>query len=619
MVMFDTVHLKAIDKRETFSGCICCQLLFSLSGKRKLNEALLTFAHFSHIEHSIKKKKQRTMSLGQNRSFSEEARYIKNGPKEFPNLKIIDKGFVPGMRVVGKFYADDQLEKLCMDELQEFSNRNQFGGFLPAVKQIANVAGLPGIVKHSIAMPDVHAGYGFAIGNVAAFDMENPESVVSPGGVGFDINCGVRLLRTNLDYKDVRDIQESVAQALFNHIPVGVGSKGIIPTTPKDLHQALEMGIDWSIRQGYAWAEDKEHCEEYGRMLNADATKVSQRAQKRGLPQMGTLGAGNHYMEVQRVEKIFDKSAAKKMGIDRVNQICVMIHSGSRGLGHQVATDALVKMEKAMARDKIHTNDKQLACARINSEEGKEYLDAMAAAANYAWVNRSSMTFLARFEKKIKDKKRFLCMYTYFLIRKQNIILQAFQKIFKQDADDLDMHVVYDVSHNIAKVEQHMVDGKLMKLLVHRKGSTRAFPPHHPLIPVDYQVIGQPVLIGGTMGTSSFVLTGTEKGMRDTFGSTCHGAGRAMSRNKSRKTLDYKDVLNDLKKQGISIRVASPKLVMEEAPESYKDVTSVVDVCHTAGISKKCIQLKPIAVIKVDNLFIILLLLASSSATKMEK
>ena len=505
------------------------------------------------------------------RTFQQEMKFIHHD-KNNSNLFTIDKGFVQGMNVPGKFYVNSSLEKIVFDELRDHCQRGAFGGFLPAVKQIANVAGLPGIVKHSIAMPDVHAGYGFSIGNVAAFDMGNKSAVVSPGGVGFDINCGVRLIRTNLMYKDIRDIQESLAQTLFDHIPVGVGSKGIIPTTVKDLVSSLEMGMDWSIREGYAWPEDKEHCEEYGRMLGADATKVSKRAKKRGLPQMGTLGAGNHYIEIQRVEEIYDKFAAKKMGIFTENQICVMIHSGSRGLGHQVATDALVKMEAAMARDKIHVNDRQLACALISSQEGKDYLAAMSAAANFAWVNRTSMTFLTR---------------------------QAFQKIFKpHTADDLDMHVVYDVSHNIAKVEQHMVDGQLKKLLVHRKGSTRAFPPHHPLIPVDYQLIGQPVLIGGTMGTCSYVLTGTKKGMKETFGSTCHGAGRAMSRNRSRKVLDYKDVLKDLEKNNISIRVASPKLVMEEAPESYKDVTAVVDTCHAAGISKKCIKLKPVAVVK---------------------
>lgn len=445
------------------------------------------------------------------------------------------------------------------------------GGFIPAVKQIANVAALPGIVGASLGMPDIHSGYGFSIGNVAAFDMNDPNAIVSPGGVGFDINCGVRLVRTNLDWDDVKGKQEELSQALFDHIPVGVGSKGIIPTQMKALEEALEMGLDWSLREGYAWPEDKEHCEENGRMLNADPTKVSLRAKKRGVPQLGTLGAGNHYAEVQVVDEIYDKWAAKKMGIDRKGQVVVFIHSGSRGLGHQVASDSLRDMERAMARDNIFVNDRQLACARIHSKEGQDYLGAMAAAANFAWVNRQSMTFLCR---------------------------QAFAKLFNSTPDDLDMHTVYDVSHNIAKIEEHLVDGRMKTLLVHRKGATRAFPPHHPSIPVDYQFTGQPVLIGGTMGTCSYVLTGTETGMQSTFGSTCHGAGRSMSRNKSRRALTPEEVLEDLKKKGISIRVASPKLVMEEAPESYKDVTEVVDTCHAAGISKKTFKLRPIAVIK---------------------
>lgn len=271
------------------------------------------------------------------------------------------------------------------------------------------------------------------------------------------------------------------------------------------------------------------------------------------------------------MDEIFDTIAARKMGIDTVGQVVVMIHSGSRGLGHQVATDALQAMESAMARDKITVNDRQLACARICSPEGQDYLASMAAAANYAWVNRSSMTYLAR---------------------------QAFAKVFNSTPYDLDMHVIYDVSHNIAKIEEHVVNGARRKLLVHRKGATRAFPPHHPMIPVDYQFIGQPVLVGGTMGTCSYLLLGTDTGMRETFGSTCHGAGRAQSRASARRTLDYQTVLNNLKAKGISIRVASPKLVTEEAPESYKDVTEVVDTCHEAGISRKCLKLRPIAVIK---------------------
>jgi tRNA-splicing ligase RtcB len=502
------------------------------------------------------------------RSFQEELSYIqKVGPCKY-EIKL---GFVPNMRVPGFFYVNDALKELLFEELEQHINSRGVGGFLPAVKQVANVAGLPGIVTASIGMPDIHSGYGFAIGNVAAFDMADPESVVSPGGVGFDINCGVRLLRTNLTLKDVLPVKEELAQALFDHIPVGVGSQGIIPTNMRALDEVLEMGIDWSLREGYAWAEDKEHCEEYGRMLNADPTKVSQRAKKRGLPQLGTLGAGNHYAEIQVVDEVYDRHVAAKFGIDQKNQVVVFIHSGSRGLGHQVASDALRDMERAMKRDGIHVNDRQLACARIHSEEGQNYLKAMAAAANFAWVNRQSMTFLCR---------------------------QAFAKIFHQTPDELDMHVIYDVSHNIAKIEEHLVDGRIKQLLVHRKGSTRAFPPHHPLIPADYQFTGQPVLIGGTMGTCSYVLTGTEQGMREAFGSTCHGAGRAQSRNKSRKNLSHKEVLHALQQKGISIRVASPNLVMEEAPESYKDVTQVVDTCHAAGLSKKIVKLRPIAVIK---------------------
>lgn len=357
---------------------------------------------------------------------------------------------------------------------------------------------------------------------------------------------------------------------LFTH-PPPQPHQGIIPTNMADLEAALELGMDWSLREGYAWPEDKEHCEEAGRMLAADPAAVSLRAKKRGLPQMGTLGAGNHYAEVQVVDEVYDPAAARRMGIDRVGTVVVMIHSGSRGLGHQVATDALVSMEAAMARDGIAVNDRQLACARIASEEGRSYLGAMAAAANYAWVNRSSMTFLAR---------------------------SAFAAVFNKPADELDMHVVYDVSHNIAKMEEHVVDGERKTLLVHRKGATRAFPPHHPLVPAAYQMTGQPVLIGGTMGTCSYVLTGTATGMAETFGSTCHGAGRARSRNASRRTLDCETVLGALKAKGIAIRVASPKLVMEEAPESYKDVSAVVDACHAAGISRKCVRLRPLCVVK---------------------
>lgn len=381
------------------------------------------------------------------RQYNEELKYLE---KLTPYSWKIKKGFQPNMNVEGIFYVNQTLEKLMLDELRNACRPGMVGGFLPGVKQIANVAALPGIVGRSVGLPDVHSGYGFAIGNMAAFDINDPQSIVSPGksfsfytivrttniiagGVGFDINCGVRLLRTNLFENDVQPVKEQLAQSLFDHIPVGVGSKGtqirpqitlcynnkrnlgIIPMNAKDLEEALEMGMDWSLREGYIWAEDKEHCEEYGRMLNADPSKVSMRAKKRGLPQvkfclswlgevklqivrfqLGTLGAGNHYAEIQVVDEIYDKWAACKMGIEEKGQICVMIHSGSRGFGHQVATDALVQMEKAMKRDNIETNDRQLACARINSQEGQDYLKSMAAAANFAWVNRSSMTFLSR-------------------------------------------------------------------------------------------------------------------------------------------------------------------------------------------------------------------------------
>lgn len=516
----------------------------------------------------------RTKHHGWNkRTYEQELKYLS---KVSPTRYRVDIGFVPHMRVPAEIVVNDDLEELLLHELKEScdpaSGKSSGGGFIPAMKQVANVAALPGIVKVSLAMPDVHSGYGFCIGNVAAFDMDDPEAVISPGGVGFDINCGVRLIRTNLMEEDVQgDVREKLCQCLFDHIPVGVGQKGVIPVTSKALDDVLFMGMDWALREGYAWPEDREHCEENGRMMTADPSKVSKRAKKRGLTQLGTLGAGNHYAEVQVVEEVYDEMAAKRMGIGTKGQVCVMIHSGSRGLGHQVATDALVAMERAMARDRITLNDRQLSCARINSQEGKDYLKAMSAAANYAWANRSCMTYLAR---------------------------RAFAKTFNKTPEEMDMHLVYDVCHNIAKVERHEVDGVVKTLLVHRKGSTRAFPPHHPLIPVDYQFTGQPVLIGGTMGTCSYVLAGTDTGMAETFGSTCHGAGRALSRNASRRKLDYEDVLAHLAEKGISIRVASPKLVMEEAPESYKDVVDVVDTCEAAGISRKAVKLRPIAVVK---------------------
>ena len=504
------------------------------------------------------------------RTYEEDMEYV---TRKTPAMYEVAPGFIPEMRVPARFYVNENLDNLVFSELKQFYTRGDNTGFLPSLRQLANVSSLPGIVKASIGLPDLHSGYGFAIGHVAAFDMATPDSVVSPGGVGFDINCGVRLIRTNLDYEDIKDRKESLAQRLFNHVPVGVGSQGAFRADARAVEEILEMGSDWSVREGFAWAEDKEHCEEYGRMLNADPSKVSARAKKRGALQMGTLGAGNHYTEIQVVEEIYDDAAAAAMGIDRIGQVVVMVHCGSRGLGHQVATDAINRMDSIQGVElgAVETVDRNLACARIQSPLGQEYMAAMSAAANFAWANRNAMTFLVR---------------------------QAFSHEFDCSPDDLDMQVIYDVSHNIAKIEEHDVDGTNKTLLVHRKGATRAFPPHHPLIPVDYQQVGQPVLIGGTMGTASYVLLGTEKGMRETFGSTCHGAGRAKSRNKSRNELQYQDVLNALEERGIAIRIASPKLIMEEAPESYKNVSDVVETCDTAGISKKALKLRPVAVIK---------------------
>ncbi|AFZ81528.1 uncharacterized protein family UPF0027 domain-containing protein [Theileria equi strain WA] len=497
--------------------------------------------------------------------YSSEMSFIERH-EDIKHLYVIKKGFVPNMQVEGHVFANENLSNLLFDELKQYSKEP--GSFLPALKQLANVAALPGIVKNSIALPDAHSGYGFSIGNVAAFDMDDEQSVVSPGGVGFDINCGVRLIRTNLLLSDIEHLKEDLVQRLFDYIPVGVGSEGKIPCKYKDLDDILQYGMDWTVSNGYSWAEDKEHCEDFGRMIQADSSKVSQRAKKRGLAQIGTLGAGNHYAEIQVVEDVYDEFSARTMGIDKKNQVCIMIHSGSRGLGHQVASDALVDMESSLD---IKVNDSQLACARINSPEGTKYLKAMAAASNYAWVNRSVMTHLTR---------------------------KAFSDVLKESADDLDMHLVYDVSHNIAKIEEHCINGKHKRLLMHRKGSTRAFPPFHPMISADFQLIGQPVLVGGTMGTCSYVLTGTQRAMNLTLGSTCHGAGRSLSRNKSRRILNHKEVLSNLQERGISIRVASPKLITEEAPESYKDVSEVVQTCHESGISKMCVKLRPIAVIK---------------------
>ncbi|KAL0035786.1 hypothetical protein WJX77_002605 [Trebouxia sp. C0004] len=485
--------------------------------------------------------------------------------RESDLIYIIPKGHVKGMNVPAKFYASPELLKLVSNELHTAT-----GGFTGAVQQLANVATLPGIVGCSIGMPDIHSGYGFAVGNVAAFDMADPKAVVSPGGVGFDINCGVRLLRSDLTEEDVKPLKSKMADNLFDQVPVGVGGKSELKLSPADVNEVLTTGMGWTKKHGYSWPEDSDSCEEFGCYPKADPSQVSDRAKKRGRTQLGTLGAGNHYVEVQVVDQIHDEEAAAAMQLKK-GTVCVMIHTGSRGLGHQVCTDFLSASDQALARDKIHLVDRQLACMPIQSPEGQSYLAAMAAAANFAFANRSLIMSEVR---------------------------SAFEKTFAKSARELGMHMVYDVTHNTAKEEEHQVDGQTKKLLVHRKGATRAYPPGHPSLPDRYQKCGQPVLIGGSMGTSSYVLVGTQGAMDHTFGSTCHGAGRAMSRAQSKKTLGFKEVMRLCESRGVTIRVATEKLIAEEAPESYKDVSQVVETCHNAGISKLVVKLRPIAVIK---------------------
>lgn len=493
-----------------------------------------------------------------------------------PYVYEIAPGHVKGQRVPARFFASPRLLQLVIEELETSA-----GGFAPAVTQLCNVATLPGIVGASIGMPDIHSGYGFAIGNVAAFD-PGKGGVVSPGGVGFDINCGVRLLRTSLHVDEVRgSVRERLASIMAELIPVGVGEAGAVKLTPEELDDALKRGMEWTEDKGYSWPEDRQVCEEHGRFADADPRKVSERAKKRGRPQAGSLGSGNHYVEVQAVDTIFDEEAAKVLGITRVGQVAVMIHTGSRGLGHQVATDSLAACDNAPASQRLKLIDRQLACVPIDSALGQDYLKAMAAAANFALVNRSVVMHQVRL---------------------------AFERAFNKKArEELDMHLVYDVSHNIAKFEEHCVNSSnsgtpeamtTQKLLVHRKGATRAFPPGHPSVPEKYRAVGQPVLVGGSMGTASYVLVGTQGAMEMSFGSTCHGAGRALSRSKAVRTIESKGVLAELASRGIIVKVATRHLAAEEAPESYKDVDAVAVTCEQAGISRRIARLVPLAVVK---------------------
>lgn len=463
---------------------------------------------------------------------------------------LIPRSSEKGMLIDGLVYASEELMKAIEHD--------------DTINQVANVATLPGLVGKSLAMPDAHQGYGFAIGGVAASDIE--KGIVSAGGVGFDINCGVRLMTSDIELNAIKTKVDTLLNQMFRDIPCGTGKSGIIDLSYGELDKVLKDGASWAVDNGYGNLEDIKHIEEQGRMPNADPDKVSKHAKERGKDQLGTLGSGNHFAEIQYVAEIFDEEAAKIFGL-RANHIVVMIHSGSRGLGHQVCTDYLEVMQKAMPKYRIKIVDRQLACVPINSEEGQDYLKAMSAAANYAFANRQIMSHWVR---------------------------QAFEKVLGLGT----LKLVYDVAHNIAKEEEHTINGKRKKVLVHRKGATRAFPKHHPEIPQEYYEIGQPVLIPGSMGTYSYVLVGTEKAMEETFGSTCHGAGRAMSRHAAKKNISADQLIDQLLKKGVRVRGASKSGLTEEKPEAYKDVSEVVEVMHGSGIASKVAKMIPIAVMK---------------------
>jgi len=458
-----------------------------------------------------------------------------------------------GMLVPGIIYADSKLEK----ELE-----------IQSIEQVANVATLPGIEKASLAMPDIHTGYGFTIGGVAAFDLK--EGIISPGGVGYDINCGVRLLRSNLTKQEVLPRIKDLVDVLYNEIPSGVGSKGKIRLSPADERRVLTKGALWAVENGFGESLDIEKIESRGMIDGADPSLISNKAYERGRAQQGTLGSGNHFLEIQYVDEIYDENAANALGLFE-GQMTVMIHTGSRGFGHQVCTDFLEVMERASGKYRIELYDRELACAPFSSPEAQDYLAAMRAAANYAWANRQCIMHWTR---------------------------EAFMKTLNLSPGSLGMGLIYDVAHNIAKIEEHTVRGTKKKLIVHRKGATRAFPPGHPELPEVYRHLGQPVLIPGDMGRASFVLLGTEKAMQETFGSTCHGAGRLMSRHHAIRKARGRSIWREMQDKGIIVRSAGRGTLAEEMSEAYKDISDVVEVVHKAGISKKVARLRPIGVVK---------------------
>jgi len=467
----------------------------------------------------------------------------------------IPKSYKAGMRVDGLIFAS---QEMLSDILKE-----------QTLEQVANVAFLPGIVGHSLAMPDIHWGYGFPIGGVAAMRMS--DGVVSPGGVGFDINCGVRLLRTNLLEAEVRPKIKELIDALYRNVPSGLGSEGKIRLRHGEIDEVLAKGARWAVEKGYGRREDLETTEENGEMAGANPARVSDKAKKRGIPQLGTLGSGNHFLEVAVVDQIRDESIAKDMGINQVGQVMLLVHCGSRGLGHQTADDYIGVMVNAMNKYGIEVPDRQLACTPLDSKEGQDYLAAMRCAANYAWTNRQCIAHWVR---------------------------ESFCEVLGKSEEDAGLELIYDVCHNIAKIEEHELDGERIKLCVHRKGATRAFPAGHPDVPVKYARIGQPVFIPGDMGRYSYILVGTEQAMKESFGSTCHGAGRVKSRAAAKRELRGEAVLRELESRGITIKTDNLRGLAEEASQAYKDVSSVVAVAHNAGISRIVARTRPIGVIK---------------------
>ncbi len=471
-----------------------------------------------------------------------------------PYLYEIPKTYRADMRVPARLYADAVLlEKSLQDR---------------SLEQLVNTATLPGIVKWALAMPDIHQGYGFPIGGVVATRL--PHGVISPGGVGYDINCGVRLLASHLDEEEVRPYVEDLATALYHNVPSGVGVKGFVRLSDRELDRLMVEGARWALERGYARPEDLEHTEEGGAMEGADPAKVSKRARERGRAQVGTLGAGNHFAEIDVVDETFDEEVANAFGL-WPGQVVVQIHCGSRGFGHQICTDYVQAFQKVIRRYEIALPDRELVCAPFDSPEGQDYFAAMVAAANYAWANRQLLTHQIR---------------------------EAFAQVLAGKVRHFDLDQVYDVAHNIAKKEVHEVDGHPTEVLVHRKGATRAFPPGHEVLPEDYRPYGQPVLVPGSMGTASWVLVGTPSAMERTFGSSCHGAGRMMSRRAATRKVRGQALIRELDQHGIVVRAGSMRGVAEEAPFAYKDVDRVVDVVQEAGIARKVAHLRPIAVVK---------------------